>query len=294
VEAGILIDLAGWFAKFLYKATVVVVAVAVVATVVLAVAERTQIKRHIVADILPMWSMLMAYFLTMKGRLAEIERTSTAALQRLGMLEQATPAGAPASERWRESASGSMRHELKRALRESELGAAELRSVLAPVASALLKLESDTELFRAYSRHLSERMESLWSEKLQLVHAGGGGLESVHEVATEARAVHFYISRHLGILRRYLRRYVEGDRDEVTCENVANYWPYFLGQPDRLLVTAREDFLQGYLGEHQRRALTLAGRIELIEESLAEVREEIGRKTRKALPQIDADTIWGR
>ncbi len=47
-----------------------VLGVAVVGVVVLFVAERTLIKRHIVSEILPMWSMRRAYFLTMKGRLS--------------------------------------------------------------------------------------------------------------------------------------------------------------------------------------------------------------------------------
>jgi hypothetical protein len=293
MEASVFIDVFAWIGKFIYKAVVIVVAVAIVATVTLSVAERTQVKRHIISDILPMWSMLMAYFLTMKSRLGEIERTSAKVLARLGVLsesddQQLTP------DLWKGSAPGSTRYELKRALHESHLSSDELRSLFAPVASALLKLENDTELFRAYSNHLSERMESLWSEKLQLVHAGGGGVESVHEVAKEAQAVHFYVSRHLEILRRYLRRYIEGERDEVTCENLANYWPYFLGQPDRLLVTAREDFLRTQLGEKERKTLTLRGRIEFIEETLAEAREEIGRKIKKELPRIDVETIWGR
>jgi hypothetical protein len=293
MEASVFIDVFAWIGKFIYKAVVIVVAVAIVATVTLSVAERTQVKRHIISDILPMWSMLMAYFLTMKSRLGEIERTSAKVLARLGVLsesddQQLTP------DLWKGSAPGSTRYELKRALHESHLSSDELRSLFAPVASALLKLENDTELFRAYSNHLSERMESLWSEKLQLVHAGGGGVESVHEVAKEAQAVHFYVSRHLEILRRYLRRYIEGERDEVTCENLANYWPYFLGQPDRLLVTAREDFLRTQLGEKERKTLTLRGRIEFIEETLAEAREEIGRKIKRELPHIDVETIWGR
>jgi hypothetical protein len=293
MEASVFIDVFAWIGKFIYKAVVIVVAVAIVATVTLSVAERTQVKRHIISDILPMWSMLMAYFLTMKSRLGEIERTSAKVLARLGVLsesddQQLTP------DLWKGSAPGSTRYELKRALHESHLSSDELRSLFAPVASALLKLENDTELFRAYSNHLSERMESLWSEKLQLVHAGGGGVESVHEVAKEAQAVHFYVSRHLEILRRYLRRYIEGERDEVTCENLANYWPYFLGQPDRLLVTAREDFLRTQLGEKERKTLTLRGRIEFIEETLAEAREEIGRKIKKELPRIDVETLWGR
>ena len=292
MEAGILIDVFAWIGKFIYKAVVIVIAVAIVATITLFIAERTQVKRHIISDILPMWSMLMAYFLTMKSRLKEIERTSASVLARLGVLsEREDQSLTPAL--WKGSAPGSTRYELKTALQQSRLSPDELRSAFAPVASALLKLENDTELFRAYSNHLSERMESLWSEKLQLVHAGGGGLESVHEVSKEAQAVHFYVSRHLEILRRYLRRYIEGDRDEVTCENLANYWPYFLGQPDRLLVTAREDFLQRNLGEKERKTLTLEGRIDFIEETLSEAREEIGHKIKRELPRIDVETIWG-
>ena len=292
MEAGILIDVFAWIGKFIYKAVVIVIAVAIVATITLFIAERTQVKRHIISDILPMWSMLMAYFLTMKSRLKEIERTSASVLARLGVLsEREDQSLTPAL--WKGSAPGSTRYEPKTALQQSRLSPDELRSAFAPVASALLKLENDTELFRAYSNHLSERMESLWSEKLQLVHAGGGGLESVHEVSKEAQAVHFYVSRHLEILRRYLRRYIEGDRDEVTCENLANYWPYFLGQPDRLLVTAREDFLQRNLGEKERKTLTLEGRIDFIEETLSEAREEIGHKIKRELPRIDVETIWG-
>lgn len=292
MEAGILIDVFAWIGKFIYKAVVIVVAVAIVATITLFIAERTQVKRHIISDILPMWSMLMAYFLTMKNRLQEIERTSARVLARLGVLSE-TEDQSLTPDLWKGSAPGSTRYELKSALHQCGLSSDELRSLFAPVASALLKLENDTELFRAYSNHLSERMESLWSEKLQLVHAGGGGLESVHEVAKEAQAVHFYVSRHLEILRRYLRRYIGGDRDEVTCENLANYWPYFLGQPDRLLVTAREDFLQKNLGETERKTLTLEGRVDFIEETLSEAREEIGHKIKRELPRIDVETIWG-
>ena len=166
-------------------------------------------------------------------------------------------------------------------------GGNETRSLFAPVVSALLKLKSDAELFRAYSNHLSDKMESLWSEKLQLVHAGGGGVESVFVVSKEAEALHFYISRHLEILLLYLNGYIAGDRDYVTAENIANYWPYFLGQPDRLLVTAREDFLHGHLGDRERKTLTLRGRVEFIEEALAEAREEIGHKIKKELPRIE-------
>ena len=292
MEAGILIDTMGWLGKFVYKAVVAVAAVATVATVTLFIAEKTQVKRHIVSDMLPMWSMLMAYFLTMRSRLGEIERTSVTVLRSLGVLSRAKKASL-SSELWVASAPGSMRFELKRALQSSELSTKELRSMFAPVASSLLKFENDTKLFRAYSKHLSERFESLWSEKLQLVHAGGGGLESVLEVANEAEALDFYIGRHLEILRRYLRRYIDGDRGEITCENLANYWPYFLGQPDRLLVTARDEFLENYLDERQRRTLTLRGRVELIEETLGEARAEIARKTKRELPNIDVETVWG-
>jgi hypothetical protein len=195
---------------------------------------------------------------------------------------------------WRETTSGSTRYELKRRLQESGLGDNETRSLFAPVVSALLKLKSDAELFRAYSNHLSDKMESLWSEKLQLVHAGGGGVESVFVVSKEAEALHFYISRHLEILLLYLNGYIAGDRDYITAENIANYWPYFLGQPDRLLVTAREDFLHGHLGDRERKTLTLGGRVGFIEEALAEARAEIGHKIKKELPRIEVATIWGR
>ena len=67
-----------------------IVGVAVVGVVVLFVAERTLIKRHIVSEVLPMWSMLMAYFLTMKGRLSEIERISGDALVRLDVLAESS------------------------------------------------------------------------------------------------------------------------------------------------------------------------------------------------------------
>ena len=59
-------------------------------------------------------------------------------------------------------------------------------------------------------------------------------------------------------------------------------------------MTAREDFLRTQLGEKERKTLTLRGRIEFIEETLAEAREEIGRKVKKELPRIDVETIWGR
>ena len=297
MEPGIFIDILGWLGGFVYKAVVIVVAVAVIATVTMFVAEKTLIKRHIMTDMLPMWSMLMAYFLTMKGRLNEIELTSTQALRRLGVFaEDADEDVQQAFHRdmWREAKPGSTRHELKRSLQESSLSPDETRSLFAPVVSALLKLKNDAELFRAYSNHLSEKMESLWSEKLQLVHAGGGGVESVFVLSKEAEALHFYISRHLEILLLYLNRYIAGDRDYITAENIANYWPYFLGQPDRLLVTAREDFLNGHLGDRERKTLTLRGRVGFIEEALAEAREEIGHKIKKELPKIEVATIWGR
>jgi len=297
MEPGIFIDILGWLGSFVYKAVVIVVAVAVIATVTMFIAEKTLIKRHITTDILPMWSMLMAYFLTMKGRLNEIERTSARALTQLGVFAENAAEEAKQSfsrDMWRETNPGSTRHELKRRLQESGLDANETRSLFAPVVSALLKLKNDAELFRAYSNHLSEKMESLWSEKLQLVHAGGGGVESVFVVSKEAEALHFYISRHLEILLLYLNGYIAGDRDYITAENIANYWPYFLGQPDRLLVTAREDFLHGHLGHRERKTLTLGGRVEFIEEALAEAREEIGHKIKKELPRIEVGTIWGR
>jgi hypothetical protein len=233
----------------------------------------------------------------MKGRLNEIERASAHVLIRLGVLAKTAAEGVEqdfSKDMWRETKSGSTRHELKRRLRENDLSPDETRSLFAPVVSALLKLKNDAELFRAYSNHLSEKMESLWSEKLQLVHAGGGGVESVFEVSKEAEALHFYISRHLEILLLYLNRYIAGDRDDITAENIANYWPYFLGQPDRLLVTAREDFLHDHLNDRQRKTLTLGGRVDFIEEALAEAREEIGHKIKKELPRIDVETIWGR
>ena len=297
MEPGIFIDILGWLGSFVYKAVVMVVAVAMIATVTLFVAEKTLIKRHITTDILPMWSMLMAYFLTMKGRLNEIERTSARALTQLGVFAENAVEEAEQGfprDMWRETTPGSTRYELKRRLQESGLGDNETRSLFAPVVSALLKLKSDAELFRAYSNHLSDKMESLWSEKLQLVHAGGGGVESVFVVSREAEALHFYISRHLEILLLYLNGYIAGDRDYITAENIANYWPYFLGQPDRLLVTAREDFLHGHLGDRERKTLTQRGRVEFIEEALAEAREEIGHKIKKELPRIEVGTIWGR
>jgi len=271
--------------------------VAIVGVVVLFVAERTLIKRHIVSEILPMWSMLMAYFLTMKGRLSEIERVSGDALVRLGVLAESAGENKEhrfGIEMWKESATRSVRHELKRCLQESRLSADETLDLFAPVKSALLKLKNDTELFRAYSRHLSSKIASLWSEKLHVLNAVGGGVESVQVVSKEAEALDFYIARHLDIFLLYLESYVAGDRDDVICENLANYWPYFLGQPDRLLATARENFLREHLGEQERRTLTLRGRVQFIEETLAETREEIGQKINKDLPEVEARTIWGR
>ena len=271
--------------------------VAVVGVVVLFVAERTLIKRHIVSEILPMWSMLMAYFLTMKGRLSEIERVSGDALVRLGVLAESSGENKEhrfGTEMWKESATGSIRHELKRCLQESRLSADETLNLFAPVKSALLKLKNDTELFRAYSNHLSSKIASLWSEKLHVLNAVGGGVESVQVVSKEAEALDFYIARHLDIFLLYLESYVAGDRDDVICENLANYWPYFLGQPDRLLATARENFLREHLGEQERKTLTLRGRVQFIEEALAETREEIGKKINKDLPEVEARTIWGR
>lgn len=274
-----------------------VLGVAVVGVVVLFVAERTLIKRHIVSEILPMWSMLMAYFLTMKGRLSEIERVSGDALVRLGVLEESSGENKEhrfGPEMWKESATHSVRHELKRCLQESRLSADETLNLFAPVKSALLKLKNDTELFRAYSSHLSSKIASLWSEKLHVLNAMGGGVESVQVVSKEAEALDFYIARHLDIFLLYLESYVAGDRDDVICENLANYWPYFLGQPDRLLATAREDFLREHLSEQERKTLTLRGRVQFIEEALTETREEIGHKINKELPEVEARTIWGR
>ncbi len=271
--------------------------VAVVGVVVLFVAERTLIKRHIVSEILPMWSMLMAYFLTMKGRLSEIERVSGDALVRLDVLAESSGENKEhrfGTEMWKESATGSVRHELKRCLQDSRLSADETLNLFAPVKSALLKLKNDTELFRAYSSHLSNKIASLWSEKLHVLNAVGGGVESVQVVSKEAEALDFYIARHLDIFLLYLESYVAGDRDDVICENLANYWPYFLGQPDRLLATARENFLREHLGEQERKTLTLRGRVQFIEEALAETREEIGQKINKDLPEVEARTIWGR
>ena len=274
-----------------------VLGVAVVGVVVLFVAERTLIKRHIVSEILPMWSMLMAYFLTMKGRLSEIERVSGDALVRLGVLAESSGENKEhrfGTEMWKESATRSIRHELKRCLQESRLSADETLNLFAPVKSALLKLKNDTELFRAYSNHLSSKIASLWSEKLHVLNAVGGGVESVQVVSKEAEALDFYIARHLDIFLLYLESYVAGDHDDIICENLANYWPYFLGQPDRLLATAREDFLREHLSERERKTLTLRGRVQFIEEALAETRGEIGHKINKDLPEVEARTIWGR
>ena len=290
---GLLASVGGEFLAAIKK----IVGVAIVGVVVLFVAERTLIKRHIVSEILPMWSMLMAYFLTMKGRLSEIERVSGDALVRLGVLEESSGENKEhrfGTEMWKESATGSIRHELKRCLQESRLSADETLNLFAPVKSALLKLKNDTGLFRAYSRHLSSKIASLWSEKLHVLNAVGGGVESVQVVSKEAEALDFYIARHLDIFLLYLESYVAGDRDDVICENLANYWPYFLGQPDRLLATARENFLREHLGEQERRTLTLRGRVQFIEEALAETREEIGQKINKDLPEVEAGTIWGR
>lgn len=292
-----LIALLAWTGKFIYKALVVIAAVAIIGTVTLFIVEKTQVKRQLATGILPMWSMLMAYFLTMKGRLREIEDVSSNAFDRLGALRSAENATSdeifiPAAGK--SSGRGTTRFELKQALQESELETDERRSLFAPVMSALLKFKSDSELLRAYSNYLSDRMESLWSEKLQLVHAVGGGVESIFAVSKEVEALHFYVSRHLEVLQVYLDRYVAGARDDVTCENLANYWPYFLGQPDRLLLTAREDFLHNNLGERELKTLTLKGRVDLIEELLDEAREELSRKINKPVPRIEVETIWGR
>jgi hypothetical protein len=290
---GLLALLGGDFLAAIKK----IVGVAIVGVVVLFVAERTLIKRHIVSEVLPMWSMLMAYFLTMKGRLSEIERISGDALVRLDVLAESSGENKEhrfGTEMWKESATGSIRHELKRCLQESRLSTDETLNLFALVKSALLKLKNDTELFRAYSNHLSSKITSLWSEKLHVLNAVGGGVESVQVVSKEAEALDFYIARHLDIFLLYLESYVAGDRDDVVCENLANYWPYFLGQTDRLLATARKDFLREHLGERERKTLTLRGRVQFIEEALAETREEIGQKINKDLPEVEAHTIWGR
>jgi hypothetical protein len=286
-----------WVGKFFYKATVTIIGIVLVASVTLFIVERTVIRRHLLKDILPMWSMMMAYFLTIKGRLTEIERTSATALRHLGILSETMSDGAGtlfSSDTWRSSSAGSLRFEMKRALMENDLSASDRRSLFAPVASALIKLKSDSVLFRSYSDHLSDKIKGLWSEKLDLVHAGGGEVESVFMVAREAEALHFYITRHLDIMLRYLGDYIAGDRHELVCENLANYWPYFLGQPDRLLVTAREDFLEQHLGERVAKTRTLKGRVALIAETLEEAREEVGGKVGMDLPKITVDTIWGR
>jgi hypothetical protein len=274
-----------------------ILGVAVVGFLVLFVAERTLIKRHLASEILPMWSMLMAYFLTMRGRLDEIERTSAEALARLGIALGNTGDGSAdrfPPELWKESTSRSTRHELKRALQESRLASDEQRELFAPLTSALLKLKNDAELFRSYSSHLFDRIMSLWSEKLHLFNAVGGGVESMYVVSKEAEALDFYVARHLDILLLYLESYNAGDRDDIVCENIANYWPYFIGQPDRLLATARDEFLQGHLGEKERKTLTLRGRVAFISETLDEAREEIERKVNGILPEVRVDTIWGR
>jgi len=271
-----------------------VLGVAVVGFLVLFIAERTLIKRHITSEILPMWSMLMAYFLTMRGRLDEIARTSADAFTRLGV-----PLGDSDADRfppgmWKGSAPGSARYELKRALQESRLDPAEQRDMFAPLTSALLKLKNDAELFRSYSGHLFEKIMSLWSEKLHLFNAVGGGVESMYVVSKEAEALDFYVARHLDIMLLYLESYLAGNREDIVCENIANYWPYFIGQPDRLLATARDEFLQNQLGEKERRTLTLGSRVEFIGETLDEAREEIERKVGGTLPDVRVDSIWGR
>jgi len=280
-----------------FEAAKKVIGVAVVGFLVLFIAERTLIKRHIVSDILPMWSMLMAYFLTMRGRLGEIERTSSDALARLGVPLGDASDGEEhhfSAEMWKGLAPGSTRYELKRALQERGLSPNDQRDLFAPLTSALLKLKDDAELFRSYSNHLLEKMMSLWSEKLHLFNAVGGSVESVYVVSKEAEALDFYVARHLDILLLYLECYNAGDRDNIVCENIANYWPYFLGQPDRLLATARDDFVREHLGERERKTLTLRGRVEFIGESLAEAKEEIGRKVNGTLPDVQVGTIWER
>ena len=280
-----------------FEATKKVLGVAVVGFLVLFVAERTLIRRHLTSEILPLWSMLMAYFLTMRGRLDEITRTSAHALARLGVpLEHSGDGDMDRfpPEMWKGTAPGSARYELKRALQESRLAPAEHRELFAPLTSALLKLKNDTELFRRYSTHLFEKMMSLWSEKLHLFNAVGGGVESMYVVSKEADALDFYVARHLDIMLLYLEIYLAGDRDDIVCENIANYWPYFIGQPDRLLATASDEFIQNQLGEKERRTLTLRGRVEYIGETLGEAREEVGRKIGGTLPDVNADTIWGR
>lgn len=280
-----------------FEAIKKVFGVAVVGFVVLFVAERTLIKRHIASEILPMWSMLMAYFLTIKGRLDEIERTSVEALGHLGVplpytgTDQESRFG---PESWKGAAPGSLRYELRRALQESRLAPDEQRALFAPITSALLKLKNDSELLSRYSSHLFEKIMSLWSEKLHLFNAVGGGVESMYVVSKEAEALDFYVARHLDILLLYLESYIAGDREDIVCENIANYWPYFIGQADRLLATARDEFLQQQLGEKERRTLTLRGRVEFIGETLDEAKEEIGRKVGGRMPDVNVETIWGR
>jgi hypothetical protein len=240
--------------------------VAVVGFVVLFVAERTLIKRHIASEILPMWSMLMAYFLTIKGRLEEIERASVEVLEPLGVSLSET--GSDTAHRfgpdmWRGTAPGTLRYELKRALQESRLAPEEQHELFSPLTSALLKLKNDSELLSRYSSHLFGKIMSLWSEKLHL------------------------------FLLLYLESYNAGDREGIVCENIANYWPYFIGQTDRLLATARDEFLQ-HLGEKERKTLTLRGRVEFIGDTLDEAKEEIGRKVGGKMPDVRVDTIWGR
>jgi hypothetical protein len=270
--------------------------VAVVGFVVLFVAERTLIKRHIASEILPMWSMLMAYFLTIKGRLEEIERASVEVLERLGVSLSET--GSDTAHRfgpdmWRGTAPGTLRYELKRALQESRLAPEEQHELFSPLTSALLKLKNDSELLSRYSSHLFGKIMSLWSEKLHLFNAVGGGVESMYMVSKEAEALDFYVARHLDILLLYLESYNAGDREGIVCENIANYWPYFIGQTDRLLATARDEFLQ-HLGEKERKTLTLRGRVEFIGDTLDEAKEEIGRKVGGKMPDVRVDTIWGR
>jgi hypothetical protein len=280
------------FGAELFEAIKKVFGVALLGIIILFLAEKTVIRRHIVTDILPMWSMLMAYFLTLKGRLQEIERTSQKLFLRLGLPEQDAESSA-SRELWLSSAPGSLRFQLKQALQENKLSAEETHDLFAAVITGFVKLKNDVGLFRAYSNHLTVRMQSLWSEKLHIVSAIGGGVESVPVIKKEAAVLEFYIERHMEILMLYMESYVAGNRDGIICENLANYWPYFLGQPDRLLVTAREDFLTNHLGERERKTRTLRGRIEFIEEALDEARKEISRKIRKELPAIEVGTIWG-
>lgn len=272
-----------------------VLGVAVVGVLVLFVAERTLIRRHIASEIVPLWSMLMAYFLTLRARLDEIERASSQTFSSLGVRLPADDAEAGFSaETWRDAAPGSARHELKRALMDDPLTSAQKRDAFAPLTSSLLKLKNDADLLRSYSDHLFATIMSLWSEKLHLFNAVGGGVESLYAVSKEAEALDFYVTRHLDILLLYLDSYNAGDHDEVVCENIANYWPYFLGQRDRMLATAREEFLHEHLGEKERRTLTLRGRVAFIGDMLTEAREEIGRKIGGTVPEVEVGTIWGR